>query len=135
AQWLEDVEAALEEDPNRLTFGAAANDSGGSGYCTCTNCQAWDDPEGALVGYTWRGLGMQYVTMSDRQVTFANTLARMLKERFPDKDLYVVGQAYGNSRPPPAQAVPDDNVIFSVVANCHNRPPGDHRELLQGWGR
>jgi len=134
-QWLKDVEAALEQNPNQQTFSAAANDSGASGYCVCTNCQAWDNPEGQKVGYTWSGLGMRYVTMADRQVTLANTLARMLKERYPGRDYYVTMFAYGNSRPPPARAVPDSNVICSSVANFHNRPSGDHREQFQAWGR
>ncbi|MCA1810365.1 MAG: DUF4838 domain-containing protein, partial [Lentisphaerae bacterium] len=135
AQWLKDVEAALEHNPNKLTFDCSANDGGYNGYCVCTNCQAWDHPDGQLVNHGWKGLNMEYVAMSDRQITFANTLARMLKERFPDKELYVSGQAYGHSRPPPVAAVPDDNVIFSLVANLHNRPPGNHREQLQDWGR
>ena len=38
--------------------------------------------------------------------TFANTLARKLRERFPDRpDLTVSAMAYGVSRPPPVAAV------------------------------
>ncbi len=52
-----------------------------------------------------------------------NTLARMLKERFPDRELYVLLNAYGLARNPPLGIKPDDNVIISSVANFHMRFP------------
>ncbi|MCA1809908.1 MAG: DUF4838 domain-containing protein [Kiritimatiellia bacterium] len=132
-QWLQDVEAALESNPNQLVFNAGANDSGASGFCICENCRAWDHPDGQLVRHTWQGLTQEYVAQSDRRITWANTLARMLKEKFPDRELYVGVGAYGNARPAPVAAVPDDNVIVGGVFNFHNRPPGDHRQLFLEW--
>lgn len=143
AQWLRDVEADLEKNPNKNLFSAAANDSWRSGYCVCENCLAWDHPDGEMRAYNWRGLGQEYVAMSDRQVTFANTLARMLREKYPDKEYYVVINAYGPSRPAPVEAVPDDNVIILSVANFFTRPNQidgasttghSHREQFSQWG-
>ncbi len=135
-QWLQDVEATLERDPNRITFGANANDSGRRGYCICESCLAWDNPDGTPTLHTWEGISQEYVTQADRQITFANTLGRMLKERFPDKDLYVTAMAYGASRPAPELAEADDNVFASSVTNFHNRY-GDmaekHRNDLREW--
>lgn len=135
-QWLADVTQALERDPNRLVFGANANDSGSRGYCICEACLAWDNPEGAPAMHTWEGLSQEYVTMADRQITLANQLAGMLKERFPDKDLFVSAMAYGSSRPAPELAKADDNVMASAVANFHNRygeGSDQHREDLRAW--
>ncbi|MFN2351028.1 MAG: DUF4838 domain-containing protein [Kiritimatiellia bacterium] len=115
-QWLEDVALQIEQDPARRVFNASANDSWASGFCVCDNCRAWDHPDAEPRNYSWQGLSKQYVAMSDRQVTFANHLARLLKERYPDREYYVLTAAYGNSRPAPVAAVPDDNVIVSSVA-------------------
>ena len=142
-QWIADVEAQIEEDPNQTVFSAAPNDSWLSGHCVCENCQAWDHPDGELRSFRWQGEGAQYVALSDRHVTFANQLGRLLKERFPDRELYVMMYSYGHSRPVPIEAVPDDNVIMCSVANFILRSfKADrgssqgtlHRDQLAGWG-
>ena len=69
------------------------------------------------------GVKHEGVSQSDRDVRFANTLARMLKERFPDRGLFVQLHAYGLARNAPIGVVPDDNVIVSSVANFHMRSP------------
>ncbi len=74
--------------------------------------------------------------MSDRQITFANTLARKLRERFPDReDLLVGAMAYGVSRPPPVAAVPAENVLVSGVWSFHNQPRDEDREWFVQWSR
>lgn len=142
AQWLRDVEAELERNPHKTIFSAAANDGGAQGFCVCDDCRAWDHPDGAIVRYSWRGLSQNYVAVSDRQVTFANTLARMLREKYPDRDYYVTMMPYGNSRPAPVEAVPDDNVIVSAVFNFHNRNvmsrnelAESHRQMFLDWAK
>lgn len=144
AQWLRDVESALERDPTRQVFNASANDGYLAGYCVCESCLAWDHPEGELRRYMWEGLSQEYVAMTDRQVTFANHLGRLLKERFPDEEYYVGIMAYGPSRPGPVEARPDDNVIVGNVANFIIRPgyrdrdsllddEPSHRDQLREW--
>lgn len=133
-QWLSDAEAQLADYPNRLTFGANANDGWTYGYCTCESCVAWDHPDGQIFHYTRNDRVRQYVAMTDRQIIFANTLARKLRERFPDRDdLLVSAMAYGVSRPPPVAAVPDDNVIVSGVWSFHNQPNDEQREWFVQW--
>lgn len=139
-QWLKDVEEEIARDPYKRVFSAAANDGGAQGFCICENCQAWDDLDGELVRYSWRGLTQEYVAVSDRQLKFANTLARMLKEKYPDRDYYVTMMPYGNSRPAPVETVPEDNVIISAVFNFHNRETmgrgetaTEHRRMFEEW--
>ncbi|MCA1809936.1 MAG: DUF4838 domain-containing protein [Lentisphaerae bacterium] len=143
-QWLAEVDARLQDDPNHRVFSAGHNDDWASGYCTCDGCRAWDHPAGELRHFRWPGLSVEYVAISDRHVTFANTLARKLKQRYPDKDYYVVVMAYGHTRPPPVAAVPDDNVIIASVANFYGRPElvdqasttgMTHRRQFLGWGK
>jgi len=117
-QWLANVEERLKTHPDEICFSASPNDSWHRGHCVCEKCRAWDHPDGAPVMYTWQGLTQEYVSLSDRQVTFANTLARLLKKRFPDQDFYVGMHAYGGGYiRAPVEAVPDDNVIVAVVGN------------------
>lgn len=140
-RWLSEAEDALKADPTKRVFNAAPNDGWAAGHCVCEKCRAWDNPKGELVDYFWEGHRENRPALSDQQVIFANTLARMLKKRFPDKQLYVQIHAYGLSRPPPVAAVPDDNVIISSVANFHMRGEGEgddrsrHMNQFKGWAQ
>ncbi len=143
-QWLKDVEEKLKQDPNRTVFNASPNDGWFSGHCVCENCRAWDHPGGELRTFRWQGMGQEYVALSDRHVTFANHCARLLKERYPDKDYYVLMLAYGHSRPAPIKAVPVDNVIISSVANFLLRRGlkdrgssrgTTHRQQFKNWAK
>lgn len=143
-QWLEDVAEQIEANPSRTIFNASPNDSWASGWCVCADCLAWDHPDGEVRRFGWEGISQDYVALSDRQVTFANVLARKLKERYPDEDYKVLMMAYGHSRPAPVEAVPDDNVMISSVANFmfDRRDLPDrgspqetrHRDQFDAWG-
>jgi hypothetical protein len=138
-QWLEDTMAAIRADPLLRVINVSPNDGYTSGHCTCANCLAWDHPDGEKVEWGFGGgVKFQGVSQTDRDVRFANTLARMLKERFPDRELFVQLNAYGLARNPPLGVVPDENVIISSVANFHMRSPAE-RELPMaqhaGWAK
>lgn len=115
--WLDDVADQLEKDPNVTVFNGSPNDGWASGHCVCANCLRWDHPDGKTRRYHWQGMGQENPALSDRHVTFANQLARALKKRYPDKDYDVLLVSYGNSRPAPVEAIPDDNVIISCCSN------------------
>jgi len=116
-QWLTDVEEQLRANPTKRIFNVSANDGYDFGHCVCKDCEAKDDPDGEKFTFRWHGKQEERPALTDRQVTFANTLGRMLQQRYPDKELYVQLLAYGYSRPAPIAAVPDDNVIIASVAN------------------
>ncbi len=121
AQWLEDVDAQIQSNPDQTVFNASQNDGASSGICVDPRSQAWDHPDGERYIFNWEGLSQESVATTDRDVTFANTLAAMLREKYPDEDYYVQIHAYGPSRPAPLGVVPADNVIISSVANFHQR--------------
>jgi hypothetical protein len=84
------------------------------------------------------GVKFEGVSQTDRDVRFANTLARLLKQRFPDREVFVLLNAYGLARNPPIGVVPDDNVIISSVANFHMRSPNERKLPMQqhaGWAK
>ena len=117
-QWIDDVTAAMEENPADHVFGGSPADSHSSGICVCDRCRAWDVQEGAVLSrYRWRGLSQEYVAMSDRYATFVNLLADKLKERYPNRDLYVYDMAYGPNTPAPLRTKMADNTIIAYVGH------------------
>lgn len=142
--WLQDVEAALAKDPNREVFNASPNDGWASGHCTCEHCRAWDHPDGEPRSFNWFKQNELHPALSDRDVTFANTLGELLKQKYPDKNYRVLMMSYGHSRPVPVKARPADNVIMSIVANFFGRTGlvdrgstrGDtYRKQFEGWAK
>lgn len=136
-QWLDDATELVKNNPLLRVINVSPNDGYTSGHCTCAKCLAWDHPDGEKVEWTFGGgVKFQGVSQTDRDVRFANTLARMLKERFPDRELFVQLNAYGLARNPPIGLAPDDNVIISSVANFHMRSPEERKLPMQqhaGW--
>ena len=135
-QWLDNVADTLQSNVYQTMFSASPNDSYNRGHCICEKCRAWDNPDGEMLVYTWQGLSQEYVALSDRQVNFANTLGKLMKERFPGKELYVGMHAYGHYRAPPIKAVPDDNVFISSVANMflvNQEARAQHKAFFKGW--
>lgn len=139
--WLEDVARELEQDPHRTVFNASPNDGWASGHCVCERCSAWDHPEGEPRVFNWSKRNEERPATSDRDVIFANTLASLLKEKYPDKDYRVLMLSYGHSRPAPVSARPE-KVIMTVVANFFGRTGlvdrgstrGDtYREQFDAW--
>ncbi|MEI6339662.1 MAG: DUF4838 domain-containing protein, partial [Verrucomicrobiota bacterium] len=116
-QWVENVSAALKESPSQQAFAASQNDGSNMGICMDPRSVAWDQPGAPLYRYIWNGKVEDYVTMSDRSVRFWNILGEKLREAHPDKDLRVVGMAYGPAKPPPIKAVAADNVVIGFVGH------------------
>lgn len=130
-QWLSDVEKQLATNPVLRVINVSPNDGYVTGHCVCENCLAWDHPDGQKVEWGFgKGIKHQGVVQSDRDVRFANTLGRMLKQRFPDRELYLQLHAYGLARNAPIGVAPDDNVVITSVANFHMRSPEARKEPM-----
>jgi len=143
AQWLKNTEEELKANPIRRIVSVSPNDGYVTGHCVCENCLAWDHPDGEKVEWGFGGgsvarVKYQGVAQTDRDVRLANTLGSMLKQRFPDRELYVQLHAYGLARNAPIGIAPDDNVIISSVANFHMRSPMARELAMQqhdDWSR
>ncbi len=117
-EWLRDTEERLRRMPSTNYLVAAANDVPARGICVCENCRAWDRLDAPKVTYSWAGgKREEYVSLSDRYVTFWNHLARLLKERFPDRDdLFVRVNAYLEvGRAPPLGPGLAENTALAFV--------------------
>lgn len=130
-QWLAEVEEQLAANPTLRVFNVSENDGYDFGHCVCPDCVAKDHPDGETFTWRWKGKTEERPALSDRQTIFANTLARKLKARYPDRELFVQLHAYGYSRPAPIAVEPDENVIISSVANFHMRSPGERDDPMR----
>jgi hypothetical protein len=133
-QWLAEVEKQLRENPTTRVFNVSENDGYDYGHCMCQDCVAKDHPDAEKFPFRWKNKEEMRPALTDRQVVFANTLGRLLKQRYPDKELYVQLLAYGYSRPAPIAAVPDDNVIIASVSNFPLRSPVERVAPLKQHG-
>jgi len=132
AQWLANAGESLQNNPTLSVLNAAENDGSSSGWCVCEKCRAWDHPDGTPYDLNWEGKQETYVATTDRNVKFWNMLARGLRERFGDHDVFVGGLAYGPSRTAPVAATLEKNTLISFVG--HFPLAGDAwREQEKTW--
>lgn len=94
--------------------------------------------------FNWSQTNELRPAITDRDVTFANKLGELLKQKYPDKKYRVLMMSYGHSRPVPVKARPADNVVMSIVANFFGRTGlvdrgstrGDtYRKQFEGWAK
>ncbi len=116
-QWLDDAEQELKADPSKIMVSASPNDGSTIGECICPECKAWDNPNGAEWQLYGKGGAYKGVSLTDRYVKFWNILAKGLKERFPDRDVYVGAYAYGPYMSPPISGKLDKNVVLAYVGH------------------
>jgi len=135
--WLIEQTEHLAKHPYDTILPAMPNDGYFSGHCTDPRSRAWDpDPSETdiRVNVGWAGHKEEWVPLSDRYVTFVNTLADMVKERWPNEELFVSTNAYGDvGRPKPVRAVPRDNVVIISVANFHMRNKAMREQHIQDF--
>jgi hypothetical protein len=106
-------------------IGATPNDGGG--FCTCTNCRAWDNTNGPPV---WG-----YVALTDRYVKFWNILARKLKQRFPDRDVCVGAYAYSAYSTPPVAERLEKNITMAYVGCFPLESEANREKQKNDWKR
>jgi hypothetical protein len=106
-RWLDNATQLLNDEPARVMVSASEND--GADFCTCDTCRSWDHPEGPEI---WG-----YVALTDRYVKYWNILARGLRERFGDREVYIGAYAYGPYRTPPIGQRLDANVALGYVGH------------------
>lgn len=142
--WLDGVAEQLRQDPHRTVFNASPNDGWASGHCVCEKCSAWDHPDGEPRVFNWAKHNEPRPATSDRDVTFANQLGELLRQKYPGKDYRVLMLSYGHSRPAPVKARPAENVIMTLVANFFGRTGlvdrgstrGDtYRQQFEAWAK
>jgi hypothetical protein len=122
-QWLDNAEEKLRADPTLRVISATPND--GPWHCTCENCRAWDHPDAPKDG--------NQSSLTERHVKFWNILARGLKERFPNRDVYVGVAAYAAYGAPPVAEPLEKNIAVSHVGFFPLTSEINREEGKKGW--
>jgi len=138
-QWVTDALQDLERDPSLNYPSAGTSDSHRRGVCVCPDCKAWDRLDAEPYTFTWKGSQEEYVQLTDRSVTFWNKLARLLKEKLPDRDdVFLQAMVYGPVKNPPLGEGLDDNTILAFVAKFPFTTPGmreENKALWKAWSQ
>jgi len=103
--------------------------SDGGGFCECERCRALDIPD--VLSYD-----KKHVQLSDRIFTYANEVARRVREKNPDKGVGMFAYTFYN-RPPLKIKQMEPNLYLSFVyqSAAHRDPENlkEWRETLSGW--
>jgi|UniRef100_UPI003782FFF2 hypothetical protein len=103
--------------------------SDGGGFCECERCQALDVP--GVLAYD-----KKHVQLSDRIFTYANEIARRVREKNPAKSCGMFAYTYYN-KPPVKIARLEPNLYLSFVfqSGAHRDPENlrEWRESVSGW--
>jgi hypothetical protein len=103
--------------------------SDGGFFCECERCQSLDVP--GVLAYD-----NKHVQLSDRIFTYANEVARRVREKHPDKGCGMFAYTFYN-RPPVKIAKLEPNLYLSFVfqSAAHRNPESlaDWRKNVAGW--
>lgn len=113
------IDSIFKANPGKRIISVSQND-GNFTNCTCDQCKAIDDYEGALSGSI---------------ITFLNKLAK----RFPDKEFSTLAYLYSMHPPKHIKPLPNVNIMLCDI-DCNREVPltenasgRDFVKALQGW--
>jgi len=135
-QVMADIADRIEKEPWITVFDVSANDGAGSGICVCEDCRAWDHPDAPRRIYSWKDHEEEGVYLSNRYFTFANIIAKKLKEAYPDKDYYVRDLAYHPTQTAPIGFDLEDNVLIMFVPRfplCEDERRTAEKKDFETW--
>jgi len=99
----------IERHPDCKVFALCQNDW--AGWCECANCRALDVRDDSV---------------TDRILVFCNAVSKLVRERYPDKQIYTY--AYQKGVEPPEKVVPDPALGVQL---CHIRHPCSHSHPIE----
>ena len=99
----------IARHPECKVFALCQNDW--AGWCECDNCRALDAREDSV---------------TDRILVFCNAVSKLVRERYPDKQIYTY--AYQKGVEPPEKVVPDPALGIQL---CHIRHPCSHSHPIE----
>ncbi len=110
----------LQNNPGQTSTCLMTNDGGGkAGFCLCDACKAMDPPEGRPVNiWTYdhalgRNTRFDYVSLTDRMLTFYNAIAQKVSQAYPD--VLFTGQAYSIYVAPPLREKLHPKIVIRFV--------------------
>jgi len=109
---------AFDADPKLTSFSICPNDGSYPSFCLCEVCRRLDPPNGdpvhfSIVDKTGKASGIQYVSLTDRYVTFYDGVADIVAKKYPDRLLGAY--AYSVYSSPPLYTKLSPNIFMSYV--------------------
>jgi hypothetical protein len=134
----DDAIAELKKNPGLESIALSPSDGADWGFCTCKDCQSWDDPRGQKFTFrpTYDTPTFEYVSLSDRYARYYSAVAELIAKEYPKA--LVVGMAYGHYTPAPLKTKVHPNVVIEYVGNSSWQLDRDReitRKDLVGWGK
>jgi hypothetical protein len=106
-QIARDKIAELSANPAATSVSIGPNDGGRTTFCMCENCQRLDPPEGRKIQLQYDDASgsrverrlFDYVSLTDRMVTFYNAIAERVTKVHPDALLVADAYSAYSARP------------------------------------
>ena len=135
-QAAEDVIALFRKEPDLAVASICLPDGGDAQICLCDECRKLDPPEGPPIRVWVRGKkrGFQdYVSLTDRTLSFANRVAELVTAECPGKRLSLY--AYSLYTEPPVRVKPHPALVILSVAGEYETVDGRAavERNLAGW--
>lgn len=138
AQIAREKIAELSADPRRSSVSLAPNDGGRLTFCMCDQCKALDPPEGRKITLLYDDASgeriqrhyFDYVSLTDRMVTFYNAIAERVTKVHPNALL--VADAYSVYSAPPVARKLHPNVVVRFVPMTYLSDEG-REKALRDW--
>jgi len=126
------VIATFDANPDRASASISPNDGGPPGFCMCENCRRLDPPNAPKITANFGAGhgGDEYVSLSDRYVTFYAKIAEIVGKKYPDKLLGCY--AYSAYQTPPLYAKLPTNVLVGFVGLSYFNEK-QRQTNLQDW--
>lgn len=117
-QVANDIIAKADANPKLLSVPLAPNDGGAEAFCMCKvnalgepGCTTYDPPQGRKI-HLW-GWDKDYVSLTDRYITFCNRVADIVAAKHPK--LLMVVDAYSLYASPPVATTLRPNLVVRYV--------------------
>ena len=130
AQIAADKIAALQANPALDCVSISPNDGGSTTFCTCPECESWDNPDGPIISFR---LVESHVSLSDRYARFYNEIARIVARECPGR--YLGAYAYSAYRTVPVAQDLEPNLLIGFVGITYVNREGYEADMqtFAGW--
>lgn len=117
AQAIADKLDQFAHRPDKDVLGIGLPDGGPTMQCLCRRCRRLDP-----VNAPPKDIGIPYVSLTDRVLSFDNRVAEAVTAKFPGKGLHM--HAYAEYEDPPVRVRPHPAMVIACVVGDYSRPNG-----------
>ncbi|MBQ9336679.1 MAG: DUF4838 domain-containing protein [Lentisphaeria bacterium] len=130
--------ARFEKEPWRKALSICLNDGGHTSICLCEECRKLDPADAAPISillFSPVRRKVQYVSLTDRVLTFTNRVAELVTAKFPDRKLTLY--AYAEYANPPRKVKPHPALILLSVSGNYTSDRGHEAALrhIASWSQ